>query len=58
MAGPPRRIVVADDDDMIRTIHVQSLRGFDWEAEVAPDGIEASAGVARIGKLSRMARPP
>jgi len=40
------RILVADDDEMIRTLHAEFVRGFGYEVEVAADGIEA---IAKIG---------
>jgi putative two-component system response regulator len=46
MAETPYRILVADDDEMIRTLHAEFVRGFGYEVEVASDGIEA---IAKIG---------
>ena len=40
------RILIADDDEMIRTLHAEFVRGFGYEVEVAVDGIEA---IAKIG---------
>jgi len=40
------RILVADDDEMIRTLHAEFIRGFGYEVETAADGIEA---IAKIG---------
>jgi putative two-component system response regulator len=40
------RILVADDDEMIRELHAEFVRGFGYEVEVAADGIEA---IAKIG---------
>lgn len=40
------RILVADDDEMIRTLHSEFVRGFGYEVELAADGIEA---IAKIG---------
>lgn len=39
-------ILIADDDEMIRTLHTEFVRGFGYEVEVAADGIEA---IAKIG---------
>lgn len=39
-------ILVADDDEMIRTLHSEFVRGFGYDVEVAADGIEA---IAKIG---------
>jgi cyclic di-GMP phosphodiesterase len=39
-------ILVADDDEMIRTLHAEFVRGFGYGVEVASDGIEA---IAKIG---------
>jgi putative two-component system response regulator len=46
MAEPTYRILVADDDEMIRTLHAEFVRGFGYEVEIASDGIEA---IAKIG---------
>lgn len=40
------RILVADDDEMIRTLHAEFVRGFGYDVEIAIDGIEA---IAKIG---------
>jgi len=40
------RILVADDDEMIRELHAEFVRGFGYEVETAADGIEA---IAKIG---------
>lgn len=40
------KILVADDDEMIRTLHAEFVRGFGYEVEIAADGIEA---IAKIG---------
>jgi putative two-component system response regulator len=47
-AAPARRftILVADDDELTRTLHAEFVRGFGYEVEVAADGIEALAKVA------------
>jgi cyclic di-GMP phosphodiesterase len=39
-------ILVVDDDEMIRTLHAEFVRGFGYGVEVASDGIEA---IAKIG---------
>ena len=39
-------ILVADDDELARTLHAEFVRGFGYEVEVAADGIEALAKVA------------
>lgn len=39
-------ILVADDDEMIRTLHSEFVRGFGYGVELAADGIEA---IAKIG---------
>lgn len=46
--APARRftILVADDDELTRTLHAEFVRGFGYEVEVAADGIEALAKVA------------
>lgn len=46
MAESTYKILVADDDEMIRTLHAEFVRGFGYEVEVASDGIEA---IAKIG---------
>ena len=46
MAETTYKILVADDDEMIRTLHAEFVRGFGYEVEVASDGIEA---IAKIG---------
>jgi putative two-component system response regulator len=46
MAERKYKILVADDDEMIRTLHAEFVRGFGYEVEVASDGIEA---IAKIG---------
>ncbi|MGD2047084.1 MAG: response regulator [Gemmatimonadota bacterium] len=46
MTEPKYRILVADDDEMIRELHAEFVRGFGYEVEVAADGIEA---IAKIG---------
>ena len=40
------RILIADDDEMIRTLHAEFVRGFGYEVELAADGIEA---IAKVG---------
>jgi putative two-component system response regulator len=40
------RILVADDDEMIRTLHAEFVHGFGYDVEIAADGIEA---IAKIG---------
>lgn len=47
-AAPERTftILVADDDEMARTLHAEFVRGFGYGVEVAADGIEALAKVA------------
>jgi len=40
------RILVADDDELARTLHAEFVRGFGYDVEVAADGIEALAKVA------------
>ncbi len=39
-------ILIADDDEMIRTLHAEFVRGFGYGVEIAADGIEA---IAKIG---------
>ncbi len=46
MTEPNYRILVADDDEMTRTLHAEFVRGFGYEVELAADGIEA---IAKIG---------
>ena len=46
MADSTYKILVADDDEMIRTLHAEFVRGFGYEVEIAADGIEA---IAKIG---------
>jgi putative two-component system response regulator len=46
MDDPTYTILVADDDEMVRTLHAEFVRGFGYEVEVAADGIEAIAKVA------------
>ena len=46
MADTKYTILVADDDEMIRTLHSEFVRGFGYEVELAADGIEA---IAKIG---------
>jgi putative two-component system response regulator len=46
MPNSTYRILVADDDEMIRTLHAEFVRGFGYEVEIAADGIEA---IAKIG---------
>ncbi|MEX2467986.1 MAG: HD domain-containing phosphohydrolase [Gemmatimonadota bacterium] len=47
-AAPAHRftILVADDDELARTLHAEFVRGFGYDVEVAADGIEALAKVA------------
>ena len=45
MPQPTYRILVADDDEMIRTVHAEFVRGFGYEVEIASDGIEAIAKI-------------
>ncbi len=40
------KILVADDDEMIRTLHAEFVRGFGYDVEIASDGIEA---IAKVG---------
>jgi putative two-component system response regulator len=40
------RILIADDDEMIRTLHAEFVRGFGYDVELAADGIEA---IAKVG---------
>ncbi len=46
MSEPTYTILVADDDEMIRTLHSEFVRGFGYDVELAADGIEA---IAKIG---------
>lgn len=46
MSAAPYRILVVDDDEMIRTLHAEFIKGFGYEVEVACDGIEA---IAKLG---------
>jgi putative two-component system response regulator len=46
MTEPKYRILVADDDEMIRELHAEFVRGFGYDVEVAEDGIEA---IAKVG---------
>jgi putative two-component system response regulator len=46
MTEPKYRILVADDDEMIRELHAEFVRGFGYDVELAADGIEA---IAKIG---------
>ncbi|MDH3422416.1 MAG: response regulator, partial [Gemmatimonadota bacterium] len=46
MTEPQYRVLVADDDEMIRELHAEFVRGFGYEVEVAADGIEA---IAKVG---------
>jgi len=46
MTEPTYTILVADDDEMIRTLHSEFVRGFGYDVELAADGIEA---IAKIG---------
>lgn len=46
MPEPTYTILVADDDEMIRTLHSEFVRGFGYNVELAADGIEA---IAKIG---------
>lgn len=39
-------ILVADDDELARTLHAEFVRGFGYDVEIAVDGIEALAKVA------------
>jgi len=40
------KILIVDDDEMVRTLHAEFIRGFGYEVETAADGIEA---IAKIG---------
>jgi putative two-component system response regulator len=46
MTDTKYRILVADDDEMIRELHAEFVRGFGYDVELAADGIEA---IAKIG---------
>jgi putative two-component system response regulator len=46
MSDTDFKILVADDDEMIRTLHAEFVKGFGYDVEVASDGIEA---VAKVG---------
>ncbi len=46
MADPTYKILVADDDEMVRTLHAEFIKGFGYEVEVASDGLEA---IAKVG---------
>jgi putative two-component system response regulator len=46
MTEPTYTILIADDDEMIRTLHAEFARGFGYQVEIAADGIEA---IAKIG---------
>ncbi|MGE0161118.1 MAG: HD domain-containing phosphohydrolase [Gemmatimonadales bacterium] len=46
MTDTKYRILVADDDEMIRELHADFVRGFGYDVELAADGIEA---IAKIG---------
>jgi putative two-component system response regulator len=46
MNEPTYTILVADDDEMARELHVEFVRGFGYGVEIASDGIEA---IAKIG---------
>lgn len=37
------RILIADDDEMIRTLHAEFVRGIGYDVEIAADGLEAIA---------------
>jgi putative two-component system response regulator len=47
MAETNYTILVADDDEMIRTLHAEFVRGFGYDVEVACDGFEAMGKVGR-----------
>ena len=44
--NPSFTILVVDDDEMIRELHAEFVRGFGYGVEVASDGIEAIAKIA------------
>lgn len=46
MSEPRYKILVVDDDEMIRTLHAEFIRGFGYGVEVASDGIEAIAKIS------------
>lgn len=46
MSDAPYRILVVDDDEMIRTLHAEFIQGYGYDVEVASDGIEA---IAKLG---------
>jgi putative two-component system response regulator len=46
MTEPKYKILVADDDEMIRELHAEFVRGFGYDVELAADGIEA---IAKVG---------
>lgn len=46
MIRKTHRILVADDDELARTLHADFVKGFGYDVEVAADGIEA---IAKIG---------
>ncbi len=46
MTANTYRILVADDDEMVRELHAEFIRGFGYEVELAADGIEA---IAKVG---------
>ena len=46
MTEPTYTILIADDDEMIRTLHAEFARGFGYQVEIAADGIEA---IAKLG---------
>jgi putative two-component system response regulator len=46
MTDTKYRILVADDDEMVRELHAEFVRGFGYDVELAADGIEA---IAKVG---------
>jgi putative two-component system response regulator len=46
MTDTKYRILVADDDEMVRALHSEFVRGFGYDVELAADGIEAIAKVS------------
>ncbi len=46
MTEPTYTILIADDDEMIRILHADFIKGFGYQVEMAADGIEA---IAKIG---------
>lgn len=46
MTEPKYKILVVDDDEMIRELHAEFVRGFGYDVELAADGIEA---IAKVG---------